>query len=86
MENLVSLIIISLPLIFLILYFWIIIDWRKCPKGGYHKWQYKEDLKVADGWLSDMLLSIKGNNIYSENKRHICKKCGLVEKLKPRRK
>jgi hypothetical protein len=79
-------IVFLLCLIPLIIFFHTFNDWRKCPKGGYHKWQYKEDLKVADGWLSDMLLSIKGNNIYSDNQRHVCKKCGLVEKLKPRRK
>ncbi len=81
MSNFAGVIILSIPLIFLILYFWIIIDWRDCPKGGYHKWEYREDLKVAKGWMSDMLVNINGHNIYSTNERHVCKKCGLTEKI-----
>ena len=30
---------------------------------------------------SDVLMNINGHNIYSTNKRHICKKCGLIEKI-----
>lgn len=75
---------IIIPLWFLIPLSYLFIycfDWRKCPKGGFHKFEFEEDIKIGKGWFGDMLVSIKGNNFYSDNKRYVCKKCFLVEKV-----
>ena len=78
-KDLVIILIFVVPVLLLIIF---CNDWRKCPKGGSHKWVFEEDLKIGHGWFGDMLVSINGHNIYSDNQRYVCTKCNLVEKVK----